>query len=191
MKNKVLKTVTCLLATVFLSCCVGCKNVGAGGKDNSSSFTPPLVQTESFIKFGQKSLELSVGENFDLQVFSSESADEIEWTTSNPEVATVEQGKVVAVQVGKATITASLGEFDKAVCEVTVSAGVSMAYSLKISREELRLNVGETFLINSEVKYGSDLVSSVSMIWSSSNVAVASVDNQITNQVWQLYRERL
>ena len=178
MKNKILRKVTCLFATVSLLCCVGCKDDN-GGKDDSSSFKPTqIAQAESFIKFGQKTLELSVGENFDLQVFSSASVDAIDWTTSNQEVATVKQGKIVAVQVGKATITASLGEFDKAVCEVTVSAGVSMAYSLKISREELRLNVGETFLIDSEVKYGSDLVSGVSMIWSSSNAAVASVDNQ-------------
>ena len=45
---------------------------------------------------------------------------EVEWTTSDPEVATVDAGTVTAVAAGEATITASVGGFS-AECKVTVT----------------------------------------------------------------------
>ena len=50
----------------------------------------------------------------------------VEWTSSNDEVATVADGTVTAVAAGKATITATVGEFSDT-CAVTVFAAGTVA----------------------------------------------------------------
>lgn len=51
----------------------------------------------------------------------AEATTEVVWTSSNEDVATVVNGKVTAVGVGTATITAQAGEGVKATCAVEVS----------------------------------------------------------------------
>ena len=63
-------------------------------------------------------LSLLVGENAELTVTTDVSGS-VEWATSNSVVASVSQGVVTALSAGKATITASIGEY-KAQCAVTV-----------------------------------------------------------------------
>lgn len=70
----------------------------------------PTIMADS-ITLDQASLALNVDGSADLTatVLPLVAANrEITWTTSNPNVATVENGKVTAVGVGKATITASV-----------------------------------------------------------------------------------
>ncbi|MDE6649415.1 MAG: Ig-like domain-containing protein [Muribaculaceae bacterium] len=64
-------------------------------------------------------LELVNGDEYQLTatVTPTNTTDEITWSSSNPEVATVVNGKVTAVGVGKVTITAKAGE-KSATCEV-------------------------------------------------------------------------
>ena len=52
----------------------------------------------------------------------AEATTKVVWTSSDENVATVENGKVTAVGVGSATITATAGEGVKATCAVTVTA---------------------------------------------------------------------
>ena len=62
------------------------------------------------------------GESIDIEAtVSPEDATEqtVTWTSDNEEVATVEHGKVISQGVGRANITATIGEF-KAICEVKV-----------------------------------------------------------------------
>ena len=66
----------------------------------------------------------------------------IVWSSSNPDVASVdEQGKVTAISVGKATITAEHGGFT-ATCDVTVELPESMAVDLGLSVKWASINVG-------------------------------------------------
>lgn len=66
-------------------------------------------------------------------VIPSNTTDELVWTSSNADVATVSNGVVTAVSTGSAKITATCGT-QKAACEVTVSSkeeeGITVLYSL-------------------------------------------------------------
>lgn len=80
------------------------------------------------VTLNEATLGLTVGETETLTAtVTPEDAtnNEITWTSSKPEVATVdEDGKVTAVAEGTATITVTTDDGDKtATCEVTVTAG--------------------------------------------------------------------
>ena len=82
---------------------------------------PETPAVES-INLSQNTAELLVGGSLTLTAdLLPEGAEaEVEWTTSDAEVATVENGVVTAVAEGTATITAKVGEIT-ATCEVTVT----------------------------------------------------------------------
>lgn len=77
------------------------------------------------IAFKDSSIDLAIGETKKLNVLYEPTSLEVpvcEWTSSNPQVAKVDQnGRVEALQVGTANITATLGEL-KAVCQVNVKS---------------------------------------------------------------------
>ena len=75
------------------------------------------------ISLNQTSLALKEGESATLTatVTPDDATDKtVTWTSSNPSVATVSEGKVTAIKEGSATITASAGG-KTATCTVTVS----------------------------------------------------------------------
>ena len=97
----------------------------------------------------------------------------VEWTSSNPKVAKVKNGKVTSVMGGKATITAKAGD-KTAKCVVTVKAPL---YGMEIIPPSGEIYVGNSVKLN--VKYvpahTSDPVEK--MVWTSSNKKVAVVTN--------------
>lgn len=97
----------------------------------------------------------------------------ISWTSSNNSVATVDgNGKVTAVGVGTANITASYGGSVSATCAVSV--------------EGISLNKTSTTLYIQNGTYGSEVLTanvfpSSALTWTSSNPAVATVTSTGTN----------
>lgn len=89
-----------------------------GGNDDT------VVEAES-MELDPSTLALKVGNEWTIQtVFHPENATvtDLEWTTSDATVATVENGKVKAIKEGDAVITATCnGGKLSATCEVTVS----------------------------------------------------------------------
>ncbi len=79
------------------------------------------------ISLSKKNLSLFVDKEYTLTAALApfDVTDSVTWTTSDPAVATVDNGKVVAVGAGNATITATAdsGVFDT--CEVTVESDIS------------------------------------------------------------------
>lgn len=104
---------------------------------------------------------------------SSTGSGDLSWTSSNSSVATVDgNGKVTAVGIGSANITASYGGSVSATCEITV-AGIS-------------LNKTSTTLYIQNGTYGSEVLTanvfpSSALTWTSSNPAVATVTSTGTN----------
>ena len=100
---------------------------------------------------------------------SSTGSGTLSWTSSNSSVATVDSnGKVTAVGVGTANITASYGGSVSATCAVTV-VGIS-------------LNKTSTTLYIQNGTYGSEVLTanvfpSSALTWTSSNPAVATVSD--------------
>ena len=94
------------------------------GIENSSSDPDEPVTpdpTPVTVTLDQTTLSLQEGENATLTATVTGSSDPVTWTSSEPTVATVNEGVVTALTAGETTITAAIGEV-KATCVVTVTA---------------------------------------------------------------------
>lgn len=110
-------------------------------------------------------LQLKVGDIATIDTKGT--ATNIEWTSSNEEVASVYYGVVTANAIGKAEITATSGNVSaKANVFVTGTDGSS----LRISPPFVSLRPGETF----DFKYGNTF--DLDLTWSSSDTQVATID---------------
>ena len=119
---------------------VGCK------KEEGNKYTS--------IKFKDAAIELSIGETKKLNVLYEPTTLDLpvcEWSTSNAEVATVDQnGNVEAIASGEATITAKLGDLS-AVCKVTVKDIYDMLVwnDFKVAYDETDATtaIGEPYMV--------------------------------------------
>ena len=105
---------------------------------------------------------------------SNANPEDLVWESSDTNVATVEDGNVTAVGGGTAKITVSNGNGVSATCNITVSESVQTATSIAVSPATLSLKVnGSTQL---SVSFFPSNVSNKTIVWSSSNKSVATVD---------------
>lgn len=95
----------------------------------------------------------------------------VTWTSSDEMIATVKDGKVTAVKVGEATITATAGD-KTAECKVTVSP-VPVS-SVTLDHTSLDLEMGETATLVATVK--PDNAADKTVTWSSTDAKIATVD---------------
>ncbi|MEE1365723.1 MAG: leucine-rich repeat protein, partial [Muribaculaceae bacterium] len=99
----------------------------------------------------------------------------VTWKSSNEAVATVDaNGKVTAVAVGEATITATTadGSNKSATCKITVAK--TLATSISLDKTSATLKATETLTLKATVAPATTTDKSVT--WTSSNEAVATVD---------------
>ena len=104
----------------------------------------------------------------------------VTWTSSNPAVATVKDGKITAVSKGNATITVTTEDGGKtATCSVKVNAKVYPVTGVTLNKTSVELTEGdETNLIATITP---DNATNKNVTWSSSNPAVAAVnDGKVT-----------
>ena len=84
-------------------------------------------ETDISISLNQELLSLSIGESASLtaSILPSDADLTVQWSSSNSEVASVNNGVVTAIAAGNATITATTNEVTNltATCEVTVTNG--------------------------------------------------------------------
>jgi len=94
----------------------------------------------------------------------------VTWSSSDETVATVSDGKVTAVKLGTATITAKSGDIT-AKCTVTVNPIAVTSITLDVT--ELLLKIGESYTLKATVKPDDATIKTVN--WSSSDDAVVVV----------------
>ena len=143
-----------------------------GGKTAECAVTV-TVPTGS-VTLDKTSLSLAVGETAQLTatVSPDDATDKnVSWTSSDELIAKVENGKVMAIKSGKATITAKCGD-KTAKCVVTVIVPVS---SVTLDRNDLMLPVGYAATLTATVK--PDNATDKNVKWSSSDESVAIVNN--------------
>lgn len=95
----------------------------------------------------------------------------VNWSSSNPAIATVVDGKVNAVSVGEATITAECNGFS-ATCKVNI---VNPLTGIALNQTTLSLNKGKTATITAS-KVPLDTTDTTPITFSSNNESVATVD---------------
>ena len=108
---------------------------------------------------------------------------DVEWTTSNPEIATVgNDGTVTAVAVGKTTITAkvtSSGKEYSATCEVEVTT--EPVTNVELNANTGTLDIGQTLTLTATVTPST--ASNQGVTWSTSDSNVATVANGVVTAV--------
>ncbi len=136
------------------------------------------VKAES-VTLSQKELSLTIGATADItaEVSPENAIDKtVVWTSSDNEVATVENGKITAVKPGNTKITAT-ADGVSAVCDVTVEK--IAVTSVKLSRSTAAVYPQKTFTLTAAVT--PDNATYPEVVWSSSNTAVATVaDGKVT-----------
>ena len=152
--------------------------VKAGDKSASCTVTVDKAEIAvTGVSLDKNTLIMEVGQ--DAQLLATVSPDDatdktVSWSSSDESVATVSQaGKVEALKVGQATITARAGG-KEATCAVTVVSNVVPVESITLDKTSLSLIKGEAAVLNATVLPADATDKTVS--WSSSNPAVARVD---------------
>ena len=107
-------------------------------------------------------------------------ASDITWTTSDPTIATVENGKVTGVGKGYCYITASIGD-QTATCKVICTSNAAPPSDYKISHVDVTISVGETF--NLSLKHKETGANVQDIVWQVSEEGFVSINgNKITGQ---------
>ena len=144
--NKTIRIIVLLLGAVWLTACEKPKEPATG----SVTLNPVTLQ----LKVGDVATIDATGTN-------------IEWKSSNPEVAEVYYGVVTAKAIGKAEITATSG---KATATANVFVTGTDGASLRITPPLVSLRPGDTF----DFQYGNTF--DLNITWSSSDASVATID---------------
>lgn len=130
------------------------------------------------ISLDETELKLKVGSTATLNATvnpADASNKELSWSSSDPNVASVDSatGVITALKAGTATITAAAtdGSNVKAECKVTVIIPVT---SVTMSRSSLRIYEGGSYSLSAAVS--PDNATDKTLSWSSSDPSIASVD---------------
>ncbi len=144
------------------------------GTTESTNTTVDIVPAESVV-LDKTALTMNVGETQTITatVNPELTTDKtVTWTTSDPEVATVDNGTVTAVKSGSATITAKCGDAS-ATCEVKVNQPVT---SVKLNAATRTIYTGKTFTLKATVAPANATDKTVK--WTTSNKNVATVTSK-------------
>jgi len=100
----------------------------------------------------------------------------LSWTSSNDSIATVdENGKVTAVAVGTATITAATTDGSRLSADCMVTVTTPLAASITLDKSTLTMTRGNNAQLTATVTPSS--ASNQSLKWTTTNAAVATVDS--------------
>ncbi len=115
--------------------------------------------------------KIFVGETLTLTATKLPTSATVTWTSSNEDIATVENGVVMGVAEGKATITATVAEGVSDSIEITITQNYSIAID---NKSVSTLFVGKTLTLTA-----TKVPTSATTTWTSSNEDVATVDNGV------------
>ena len=137
--------------------------------------TVKIITPVESVSLDKTSLEMTKGETQNLvaTVVPQEATDAtVTWSSSNTNVATVENGVVTAVGGGTATITATAGG-KSATCAVNVKSPMT---GIALSETEVSLVKGQPKTLTVAF-LPADTTDSKNVVWSTSDESVVSVDN--------------
>lgn len=158
MKTRVFKIILSVITLISLfALCGGC------GCDDAVD-----IELDYFV------YEMDILDDFTLTAKTSANADQIEWTSSDENVATVSAGKVTPISAGETVITAKVGG-SAAVCYLTV-VNNNRSPILWLSDEKLTLVAGDGYAVKADLKYLGKSVENVSYEFTSLDASVATVD---------------
>jgi len=146
-------------------------------ENNQRKIFPSLAVSETgTITLNQTKINLGINNKVTIKASVSDniSSSKITWSSSNNNVATVDQnGKVTGVNYGTAYITASIGS-NKAMCTVNVIENYISVTSISLNKKSITLTTGNQEKITATINPTN--ATNQTITWSSSNPSVASID---------------
>lgn len=131
------------------------------------------------VSLDKKSIEVTLGDEFTLTATikpDNATNKNLLWSSSNSQVASVNEGHVVTHQVGKVTITAKSEDGGKsASCDVVIKEKVYPVTGVTLDNSSVELTEGDEFTLTASIS--PDNATNKNVTWSSSNSSVASVSN--------------
>ncbi len=131
------------------------------------------------VAISQPSAEMGIGETLLLKASISPSNASIHgmsWTSTKPQVASVSgMGLVTALSAGNTTITVMVGG-KTASCNITVQGGIVSVSSISLNKTALEMVEGTTEILT--VFVSPDNATDKTVVWSSSDMAVSTVDGE-------------
>ena len=164
MNKKIIACITSLLMCVAVGAFVGCTD------GDTSSSSKPQTQTEAIAEM--EDFTLGFGTSYEIIT----NAENLEWQSSNQNVATVTQeGVVFGMGIGEATITVTNG-VQTLSCKVTVATS-NVVPEYVLNSDDVQLTKGNTYALESSVVVAGVVLDYVTFTYQSSNAAVATVDD--------------
>lgn len=159
--KKIVLSVLCLLCVGFLFGCV-------------------TKKVDPTLELDKLSIELKVDEEAIITATTTNTTEEVVWSSKNIDIATVENGKVTAVNVGETFVVAVCGELTKE-CKVVVKAP-NVVGTLEVDYKSVSLDEGATLTLTATVNYKNEVVDGLSYSFkANSDVVTLKVnDNKCT-----------
>jgi len=146
----------------------------SNGKKATCTVTVYQVVSEITLNKNEITLEKNGSETLTATILPTDADDKtLTWKSSNPNVATVQNGVITAVGKGTATITATSANGKTATCTVTVIVTVT---NVVLDKESHNMAVGDELVLHATVNPTD--ATDPSVRWSSSDEGVATVDAQ-------------
>ncbi len=140
-----------------------------------------IVTSVSGVALDMSNISLNVGDIHALTatVVPSDAANKnVTWTSTNASVATVVNGIVTAKAAGSATIIVTTVDGSKtATCQVTVTTNAISVNEVTLDKSSATLSVGNAIALTETVLPAN--ATNKTVVWSSSNEAVATVANGV------------
>lgn len=135
-----------------------------------------IIELEEII-LSKTELELERGKEEQIDVtFLPENATnkELIWKSENEEVATVENGLIKAINIGKTTITVSNTDLTKTVTLAVEVTDVQVT-SVALDETSVKLGTGQNYILYGIIKPSN--ATNQELVWSSSNTGVITVND--------------
>lgn len=154
MKRKVFVTIFVALLLVLSFGFTACKKA-----------TPPEPAPDPEISIDITDARLDVYESLQITATTANTDVAVEWSSSDPSIATVDGGLVVACAEGSATIIAKAGDVS-ATCTVSVYNSWT-APVLVVDHDQISIAKGGSYTVTAKTKWkGNDITSNVEYSWS-------------------------
>ena len=164
-----------LILLMILFAFIGCStSINSNDNNNNSEEPNENIIKATAIKLSVYNLIIDKGQ--EIQIVATIEPDNatdksITWTSSDTNIATVNNGLVKAINYGEAILTAKCGTIN-AIIKVKVRIPVS---KVLMSSSEINLNIGEKSFISATIQ--PDNATNKDITWSSSDETIATVIN--------------
>ena len=122
-RRVIISTIFMLFACAAIGCKGGCSKDKTDGENSNNIYDMPIEEEEPTLSLNKTECVLIVGEETDLIAqYTLQEDSSLSWATSDKNVVSVKDGKLLAISAGSATVTATYGSLS-ATCKVSVSFG--------------------------------------------------------------------